>query len=130
MGLTPTYHVFRMYVPFQDAKSMSMQVAAGAYAYDRLTLPRVDAIAARGQDGRLWLAAVNLDPGQAGRLSAIVDGAPAHSARGEVLTAAHVDSVNSFTQPQAVAPQALSGESAHGELIITLPAKSVVMQIN
>ena len=130
MVLTPTYHVFRMYVPFQGAQSMPVQVTAGLYAYDKVTLPGIDAIAARGQDGRLWLAAVNLDPGHAVRISAIVDGEPAHAARGEVLTAAHVDSVNSFTQPQEVAPQTLSGESAHGELIITLPAKSVaVMQI-
>jgi alpha-N-arabinofuranosidase len=131
MLLTPTYYVYRMYVPFQGAKALPVQVDAGRYAHDKVTLPRLDAIAARAPDGRLWLAAVNLDPGQVLRLSARIDGAAVHAARGEVLTAAHVDAVNSFAQPREVVPQALAADASHGELIITLPAKSVaVLQIN
>ena len=47
MILTPTYHVFRMYVPFQDATFVPVTFDAGAYTHGNITLPRVDAMAAR-----------------------------------------------------------------------------------
>ena len=31
MVLTPTYHAFKMYVPFQDAKLVPVQFDAGSY---------------------------------------------------------------------------------------------------
>ena len=43
MVLTPTYHVFRMYVPFQDATFVPVAFDAGAYTHGDVTLPRVDA---------------------------------------------------------------------------------------
>ena len=62
MVLTPTYHVFRMYVPFQDATFVPVRLDAGTYTQGDITLPRVDAIAARDKAGKLWLAVTNLDP--------------------------------------------------------------------
>ena len=56
MLLTPTYHVFRMYVPFQDATFVPVTFDAGTYAHGEITLPRVDAIAAKDKDGKLWFA--------------------------------------------------------------------------
>ena len=49
MLLTPTYHVFRMYLPFQDATSVPVSFDPGAYTHGDVQLPRVDAIAARDQ---------------------------------------------------------------------------------
>ena len=64
MVLTPTYHVFKMYVPFQDATFVPVTFDAGTYTHGDVTLPRVDAIAARDATGKLWLAVTNLDPTQ------------------------------------------------------------------
>src|SRR5262250_3400093 len=64
MVLTPTYHVFKMYVPFQDATFVPVAFDAGTYAHDKITLPRVDAIAAKDKAGKLWLAITNVDPNQ------------------------------------------------------------------
>ena len=47
MVLTPTYHVFRMYVPFQDATFVPVTFDAGTYTSGTVTLPRIDAIAAK-----------------------------------------------------------------------------------
>src|SRR5688572_22991967 len=55
MVLTPTYHIFKMYVPFQDATFVPVTFNAGAYTHGGVTLPRVDAIAARDAAGKLWL---------------------------------------------------------------------------
>ncbi len=62
MVLTPTYHVYKMYVPFQDATLLPVTFNAGQYKFDTITLPQVDAIAARGKDGKVWLSLINLDP--------------------------------------------------------------------
>jgi alpha-N-arabinofuranosidase len=64
MLLTPTYHVHKMYVPFQDATVIPVEFDAGAYTFEGITLPRVDAIAAKAKDGKIWLAVTNVDPNQ------------------------------------------------------------------
>jgi alpha-N-arabinofuranosidase len=51
MILTPTYHVFRMYVPFQEATSVPVSFDAGTYAQGDIHLPRIDAVAARDKIG-------------------------------------------------------------------------------
>jgi len=141
MVLTPTYHVFRMYVPFQDATLLPVQWDAGRFETDaatapadghgtstvRVSLPRVDAIAARGQDGRLWLAVVNLDPHHSARVSASIAGLALQAAQGEVLTAPRVDSVNTFDAPAVVAPRPLSGRARDGAVMLTLPACAVAV---
>ena len=70
MVLTPTYHVFEMYLPFQDATFVPVTFDAGTYSHDSVTLPRVDAIAARDTAGRLWLAITNLDPDEQAEIEA------------------------------------------------------------
>ena len=50
MVLTPTYHVFKMYVPFQDATFVPVTFDAGTYTQGDITLPRVDAIAAKDDE--------------------------------------------------------------------------------
>ena len=53
MLLTPTYHVFRMYLPFQDATLIPLEFQAGSWSHGDIRLPRVDAIAARDTVGRI-----------------------------------------------------------------------------
>ncbi|MEZ0242895.1 MAG: alpha-N-arabinofuranosidase [Sphingomonas sp.] len=122
MVLTPTYHVFRLYVPFQDATAVPVNFAAGSYTHGTITLPRLDAFAARDKDGVLWLAVTNIDPNQP--LEIALTG---RSAKGEVLTAPKVDSMNTFDDPNAVAPRPIEARSSGGRLVLTLPAKSVAV---
>src|SRR6185437_1674742 len=114
MVLTPTYHVFKMYVPFQDATSVPVTFDAGTYKNGDITLPRVDAIAAKDTKGKLWLAITNLDPNQPVEIDASVSGMNAKSASGETLTAPQVDSVNTFDAPNTVAPKAISAKAEGG----------------
>ena len=46
--LTPTYYVFKMYVPFQDAKLIPLSFDAGEYTHSGVSVPRVDVLAAKG----------------------------------------------------------------------------------
>ena len=72
MLLTPTYHVFRMYVPFQDATFIPVTFDAGTWTQGAITLPRVDAIAARDASGRLLLAVTNVDPARSASIKVTV----------------------------------------------------------
>src|SRR5205085_9038695 len=65
MVLTPSYYVYKMYVPFQDATFVPVTFNAGTYTHGDVTLPRVDAIAAKDAAGKLWLEITNVDPNQA-----------------------------------------------------------------
>ncbi|HEY6456667.1 MAG TPA: alpha-L-arabinofuranosidase C-terminal domain-containing protein [Steroidobacteraceae bacterium] len=127
MVLTPTYYVFQMYVPFQGATLIPVQFDAGQTGSG---LPRVDAIAARDAQGKLWLAAVNLDPQRPVRIHASIAGRPVRIAHGQVLTAGQVDSINTFEAPHVVQPVPIDGTAAADGVLLALPAKSVsVLQL-
>jgi len=125
MVLTPTYHVFKMYVPFQDATFVPVTFNAGTYTNGDITLPRVDAIAAKDTSGKLWLALINVDPNIAVEIEVSFTGVNANSVTGETLTANKVDSVNTFDAPGAVKPRSISARAQNGKLTIKLDPKSV-----
>lgn len=125
MLLTPTYHVFRMYVPFQDATVLPVQLDAGTWTQGEIELPRVDAMAARGKDGNVYLSLTNVDPDSPAQVTARIDGAALHTVSGETLTAARVDSINTFEAPHTVAPKPIGATLAGDTLSVALPPKSV-----
>jgi alpha-L-arabinofuranosidase len=127
MVLTPTYHVYSLYVPFQDATLVPVSVDRGTYRYGALNMPRVDVVAARDASGRLWLGLTNIDPNGAAEFAVDVPGVRARAADGQVLTAPTVDSHNSFDQPNLVHPAPFRGRAAGGKLLFNLPPKSVAV---
>lgn len=127
MLLTPTYYIYKMYVPFQDAQFIPVSLHPGEYSIEGQTLPRVDAIAARGRDGKLWLSLTNIDPNRTADVAADVQGASAKDAVGQVLTAPKIDSVNTFDAPSSVRPKPFSARAVGGRLVLHLPPKSVTV---
>jgi alpha-L-arabinofuranosidase len=127
MLLTPTYHVFRMYLPFQDATFVPVRYDAGAYREGDIELPRVDAIAARDTAGKLWLSVTNLDPEKALELDIALAGVTAKGASGETLTGPKVDSVNTFTAPNTVAPRPASVRAQGGKVVLQAAPKSITV---
>ena len=128
MVLTPTYHAFKMYVPFQDATSLPVRLDDNPqYTFGSVGIPTVSASAARGKDGKLYLSLVNTNPQEAVDVSVGVSGARAKAASGSVLTAAAMDAHNTFASPQAVVPAPFQASVDDGKLVVKLPAKSVVV---
>jgi len=127
MVLTPTYYVYKMYVPFQDATFVPLSFDAGTYQHGDITLPRVDAIAARDVSGKLWLAITNVDPDRALELEAVLTGITAKSAAGDALTAPGVDSVNTFEAPTSVVPRPVFAKIQDGKVTLKLEPKSVTV---
>ena len=127
MVLTPTYYVFKMYVPFQDAKFVPVDFDAGAYQQGSISLPRVDALAAKDASGKLWIEITNLDPEKPLEIDAEIAGMTVKSAKGETLTAPAVDSVNTVAAPDNVVPKPVSAMVNGGKLTMTVPPKSLTV---
>ncbi|MBO9707133.1 MAG: alpha-N-arabinofuranosidase [Caulobacter sp.] len=128
MVLTPTYHVYALYRPFQGATAEPIKVTAPDYRQGEVTLPGVHASAARDKAGVLHVALVNLDPKQPVTVSAAVAGLAARKVSGQVLTAPAINSINTFQTPHVVEPKAFDGARlASGGFTATLPSRSVVV---
>jgi alpha-N-arabinofuranosidase len=128
MVLTPTYHVFRMFRPFQDATLLPTDLQTRRYTLGDASVPAISVSAARTAAGAIVVALVNLDPGKAMSISLSLPGAAPHSVKGEILTAAALDAHNTFESPDAVHPIAFTGASLKGgKVSLTLPAKSVAV---
>ncbi|WP_182466694.1 alpha-N-arabinofuranosidase [Sphingomonas gilva] len=123
MVLTPTYHLFDMYVPFQGATPYPATVSKARYTSGGIDLPMVDVSAARATDGGLWLSLTNLDPNRAARVTTNLSG----SASGRLLTAQAMDAHNTFDNPNAVRPVPYSATSTGGKLAFDLPAKAIAV---
>jgi alpha-N-arabinofuranosidase len=127
MVLTPTYHVFRMYVPFQDATILPVSYAAGSYRVEEFDLPRVDIIAARTQDGKIAVSVTNVDARRPATVQIQIRNAGAKRAQGETLAAPQVDSINTFDNPKTVTPKPVSAAIKGDQMTLTVPPASITV---
>ena len=128
MILTPTYHAFDMYKPFQDATSLPTSINNNTtYTLGDISVPGVSASAARGKDGKLYVALVNTNPKEAVDVAVNVAGEKVSGVKGRVLTSVAMDAHNTFEKPEAIKPAAFSAQAKGGKLTVKLPAKSVVV---
>ena len=125
--LTPTYYVFKMYVPFQDATFVPISMDAGAVTQGGISLPRVDAIAAKAADGKLLLEITNLDAENSVTIDADTTGITAKGASAETLTGAAVDSINTLASPNTVVPKPTAVKIQDGKLSLTVAPRSVTI---
>jgi len=95
------------------------------YKYQQTTIPSLSASAARGKDGKLYLALVNTDPRNAATVD--VSGGSFRAASGQLLTAAAMDAHNTFAAPDAVRPANYKAAANAGRLSLQLPAKAVMV---
>ncbi len=125
MLLTPTYHVFKMYIPFQNATHLPLTIKGNpVYGVDTFKVPSVSASAAKTSKGKIVLALTNVDPHKS--VSVDLDG-KWKKAKGSILTADKMNAHNTFKHKDAVKPASFSAKKANGKLTITLPAKSIVV---
>src|ERR1022692_2763184 len=127
MILTPTYYVYKMYLPFQDASFIPVAFDAGAYTHGSVTLPRLDAIAAKAADGKLILEITNLEAENPIDIDADLAGITTKAASAETLTGAAVDGINTFDSPNTVAPKSAAVKIQNGKLSLTLAPRSVTV---
>ncbi|RIJ32705.1 alpha-N-arabinofuranosidase [Henriciella mobilis] len=121
MVLTPTYHVFEMYKPFQGATALPVSYDAPDYSHGDYTIPAISLSAAKTPDGKLVVALINSDAKAAHAVDISAFGASAFT--GRILTADAMDAHNTFEAPEAVTPSPFEVEGG----VANLPPHSVVV---
>ena len=125
--LTPTYHAFHLYRPFQGAHHVPASVrGAPDYSQGARSIPKISATAARGSDGKLYVALVNTHPRDSEQLRVEGSG-PITKANGRMLTATSLDAHNTFAEPNRVQPTAIELTGTKGKLEIALPPRSILV---
>jgi alpha-N-arabinofuranosidase len=128
MLVTPTYHVFEMYKPFQNATFLPAELATPDYRVGDVAVPAVSASAARDANGAVVLSLVNADPNKPARVTVRIQGAAAKKISARVLTTDVMNAHNTFDKPETVKPAAYNGGKLKGDSwVFDLPAKSVVV---
>ena len=142
MVLTPTYHVFKMYTPFQEATYLPIDLESETMKVRHemnkpmdeskdngyRTLPLVSASAAKTKDGGIVLSLTNvsLDKGQTIDLQ--LNGYTAKQVSGQILTAKNVADFNDFDNPTKVQPVDFKDAKLKKDVLtVKLPAKSIVV---
>ena len=126
MVLTPTYYVFKMYIPHQGATPIPLDVTSSSMRVrDNRHIDMLQATASR-KDGRITVSLTNLDLDKAMEVEIPTDG-KARNIEGSILSASSIDDYNDFGQPEKVTLKPFAGAKAvKGSLKLTLPAKSIV----
>jgi alpha-L-arabinofuranosidase len=127
MVLTPTYHAFRMYVPFQDAAHIPVTFTAGTYKAGNISLPRVDAVAAKGKDGNFYVAITNIDPNNPATIELSMGASSVSGVEGETLSAPAIDAVNTFENPHTVSPVTINARISGSKVSVTVQPQSVTV---
>ena len=142
MVLTPTYHVFEMYTPFQEATYLPLDlesevkaVSRGYYKEKKKDLdegyrpcPLLSASAAKTQDGSIVLAITNVSLDKDQTIDFNIAGFNAKTVSGRILTSKEADDFNDFKHPNVVAPKAYQDAKLNkGVLTVKIPAKSIIV---
>jgi alpha-L-arabinofuranosidase len=127
MALTPTYHAFLLYQPFQGAQAVPVRVTSPDYRSGESSVPALDVTAARDAAGALHVAIVNSDPGREAEIDLELQAFADRKIEGSLLTATRMDSRNSLDGRQEVAIAPFKGARwRNGKLHVSLPSKAVV----
>lgn len=124
---TPTYHVFDLYEPHQDATLLPAVVDRGTYTHDGERTSAISVSASKDEQGRIHVTLANKDPNHPRTISVELRGQDASSVSGRVLTADRMNAHNTFDQPGRLTPASFDGAQFDGNtLTVEMPAKSVV----
>ena len=135
MVLTPTYHVFKMYAPFQNATCIPLEIQTAtrdveggkmAQMHDG-SVPFVSATAAITSAGTTIIALANTSLTDTQQVNIALGNTKAQTVSGEILTAEHVSDFNDFQHPERVTRKTFNGANLkRNALCTTLPPMSIV----
>lgn len=130
MVLTPTYHVFRMYSPFQEARYVPVEVNTEFYSVrDDRKVPVVDVSAAE-KDGMYIISLVNTDLNKAADVEINTGHIRFKKIAGEILTSKNISDYNDFGKAPAVnVREYRDAKMSNGIVRVKMPAKSIITLI-
>jgi Alpha-L-arabinofuranosidase len=127
--LTPTYHVFKMYQPFQDATYLPLDIKCDSMKVrDNRTIPMVSASAAKTKDGNIVISLANVSLDKAQNIDVDIEDAGIKNISGEILTSKNIGDYNDFNNPDVVKPVPFKDVKVkRNSLKVKIPAKSIVV---
>lgn len=127
MVLTPTYYVFRMYRPHQDATFIPFDVTCDSVKIDKYTLPLISATASKDRAGLVHISLANISLKDAQEVTVNLSEIKAAKVTGEILTSTAINDCNTFDKPDLVKPEPFEGAKLSKNILkVKLPAKSIV----
>lgn len=142
MVLTPTYHVFSMYKPFQEATYLPLDLKCDQMKVRHemrkemdvnskdgyRVLPLVSASAAKTTAGDIVISLTNVSLNKAQEIEVNLEGVNAKTVTGQILTSKSEKDYNDFDNPNRVQPAAFKdAKLKKGKVSVKLPAKSIVI---
>ncbi len=128
MLLTPTYHVFDLYQPHQDATYLPVKFTSPEYKFDGKSMPAVSIGASRDKAGKIHVSLSNADAKASHELTIAIPGIEDGQVSGRLITAETLDAHNTFADPNNVQPEPFTtAKFLAGQLSVTLPPRSVLM---
>lgn len=133
--LTPTYHVFKMYTPFQGATAIPLDIQCGLrdvkggmmYRTKDGVVPFVSATAARTVSCTTVIALANTPLKESLRVAISLGIIGASTVGGEILTAGNVAEYNDFDHPERVSRKPFHGARILGSTLgVKMPPMSIV----
>ena len=128
MVKTPTYYVYEMYRPHQDAVYLPLDIDAPIRKVrDDRTIPLVSATASRDEQGRIHVSLANVDVDKSRKVRVTLDEVKATKVSGTILTSKKITDLNTFEKPDKVKLVLFKGAKlAKGVVEVNLPAHSIV----
>ena len=129
MVLTPTYYVFKMYKPFQNATSLPSDVQCSSHSFEKgLPIANLQSSSAKTTDGTIIVSLANIDLQKGQEVALALDGYNANSVCGEILTAKNITDYNDFNHTETIKSENFTGAKIKkNQIMVKIPAKSIVV---
>jgi len=127
MILTPTYHVFDMYKVHQDAVLIPSVLQTDSIIFQKSRIPALSVSSSIDKFGKIHITICNLSANDDEKLACTIGSFNVHPATGQILTSDHLDTHNTFEQPDNIAITPFSKFTARAHSVdVTVPKHSVV----
>ena len=129
MVLTPTYYVFKMYKPFQNATSLPSDVQCSSHSFEKgLPIANLQSSSAKTTDGTIIVSLANIDLQKGQEVALALDGYNANSVCGEILPAKNITDYNDFNHTETIKSENFTGAKIKkNQIMVKIPAKSIVV---
>ena len=129
MVLTPTYYVFKMYKPFQNATSLPSDVQCSSHSFEKgLPIANLQSSSAKTTDGTIIVSLANIDLQKGQEVALALDGYNANSVCGEILTAKNITDYNDFNHTETIKSENFTGAKIKkNQIMVKIPATSIVV---
>lgn len=135
MVLTPTYHVFKMYVDNMEAVNIPVNITSDKFNAEnerdrngQRTSPYISASASKMKDGTVNISLANADLDNSNTVTISLGSVKGKIQNAVILTSKDMKDHNTFENPNKVVPTTFKNAKINkkGELVVEMPKMSIV----